>query len=127
MTNEQLARIASDPLVLHGQATVTGTRVTVSVVLDCLAAGMSEAEILAEYPFPNRRGNPGGCCLRRRTSPGRARSARPAGVKVNLDEKLPASLGEVLVTHDHPVDTVIGEDLVGHPDVDLTFGHGPLG
>jgi hypothetical protein len=27
-----------------------GTRVAVSVVLDCLAAGMSEAEILAEYP-----------------------------------------------------------------------------
>ncbi|MGH9011578.1 MAG: DUF433 domain-containing protein [Acidimicrobiia bacterium] len=50
MTNEQLALITSDPLVLHGQAMVAGTRVTVSVVLDCLAAGMSESEILAEYP-----------------------------------------------------------------------------
>lgn len=29
---------------------MAGTRVSVSVVLDCLAAGMSEAEILAEYP-----------------------------------------------------------------------------
>ena len=50
MTNEQLALITSDPLVLHGQATVARTRVPVSVVLDCLAAGMSESEILAEYP-----------------------------------------------------------------------------
>ena len=50
VTNDQLAMITSDPLVLHGQATVAGTRVPVSVVLDCLAAGMSEPEILAEYP-----------------------------------------------------------------------------
>jgi uncharacterized protein (DUF433 family) len=50
MTKEQLALITTDPLVLHGQARVAGTRVTVSVVLDCLAAGMSEAQILAEYP-----------------------------------------------------------------------------
>ena len=50
VTNEQLALITSDPLVLHGQARIAGTRVTVSVVLDCLAAGMSESEILSEYP-----------------------------------------------------------------------------
>jgi uncharacterized protein (DUF433 family) len=50
VTNERLALIASDPLVMHGQATVSGTRVTVSVVLDCLASGLNEAEILAEYP-----------------------------------------------------------------------------
>lgn len=50
VTNEQLELITSDPLVLHGQARIAGTRVPVSVVLDCLAAGMSEAEILAEYP-----------------------------------------------------------------------------
>jgi uncharacterized protein (DUF433 family) len=50
VTNDQLAMITSDPLVLHGQATVAGTRVPVSVVLDCLAAGMGESEIRAEYP-----------------------------------------------------------------------------
>ncbi len=50
VTNEQLELITSDPLVLHGQARVAGTRVPVSVVLDCLAAGMGEAEIVAEYP-----------------------------------------------------------------------------
>lgn len=50
MTREQLNLIASDPNVLHGQARVAGTRVPVSVVLDCLAVGMTEGEILAEYP-----------------------------------------------------------------------------
>jgi uncharacterized protein (DUF433 family) len=50
MTREQLDLIVTDPKVLHGQARIAGTRVPVSVVLDCLAAGMPEAEIVAEYP-----------------------------------------------------------------------------
>lgn len=50
MTNEQLALVVSDPDVLHGQVGIRGTRVPVSVVLDCLAAGMTEAEIVIEYP-----------------------------------------------------------------------------
>ncbi|HVW32188.1 MAG TPA: DUF433 domain-containing protein [Acidimicrobiia bacterium] len=50
MTREQLDLIVTDPAVLHGQARIAGTRVPVSVVLDCLAAGMTEAQILAEYP-----------------------------------------------------------------------------
>ena len=48
MTNEQLALVVSDPDVLHGQVGIRGTRVPVSVVLDCLAAGMTEAEIVNE-------------------------------------------------------------------------------
>ena len=43
-------RISVDPLVCHGQACLIGTRVTVSVVLDNLAAGVSRAEILNSYP-----------------------------------------------------------------------------
>lgn len=35
---------------MHGQAVIAGTRVPVSVVLDCLAAGMTADEIVAEYP-----------------------------------------------------------------------------
>jgi uncharacterized protein (DUF433 family) len=50
MTTEQLALIVTDPDVLHGQVHIKGTRIPVSVVLDCLAAGMTEAEILVEYP-----------------------------------------------------------------------------
>ena len=50
MTTEQLALIVTEPDVLHGQARIRGTRISVSLVLDCLAAGMTEAEILSEYP-----------------------------------------------------------------------------
>lgn len=50
MTVEQLALISTDPAVLHGQAVIARTRVPVSVVLDCLAAGMTVDQITAEYP-----------------------------------------------------------------------------
>jgi uncharacterized protein (DUF433 family) len=50
MTEEQRTLVVRDPQVCHGQATVRGTRVLVSIVLDALADGMTEAEILAEYP-----------------------------------------------------------------------------
>ncbi len=42
--------ITADPDVVHGQVRFSGTRIPVSVVLDCLASGMSEAQILREYP-----------------------------------------------------------------------------
>ncbi|MDQ3681417.1 MAG: DUF433 domain-containing protein, partial [Actinomycetota bacterium] len=44
MTTELLELIEVDPSVVHGQARLRGTRIPVSVVLDCLAAEMSEAE-----------------------------------------------------------------------------------
>jgi uncharacterized protein (DUF433 family) len=50
VTREQLELISADPQVMHSQAVVAGTRVPVSVVLDCLAAGMTTEEIVAEYP-----------------------------------------------------------------------------
>jgi uncharacterized protein (DUF433 family) len=50
VTTEQMQLISADPRVMHGQAVIAGTRVPVSVVLDCLAAGMSADEIIAEYP-----------------------------------------------------------------------------
>ncbi|HEX7678732.1 MAG TPA: DUF433 domain-containing protein [Thermoanaerobaculia bacterium] len=42
--------ITVDPNVCHGQACVASTRIPVSVVLDNLAAGVSESEILESYP-----------------------------------------------------------------------------
>ena len=42
--------ITVDPNVCHGQACVAATRIPVSVVLDNLAAGVPEAEILNSYP-----------------------------------------------------------------------------
>lgn len=45
-----LERISSDPNVCFGRPCVRGTRIWVSLILDSLAEGTSEAEILAEYP-----------------------------------------------------------------------------
>ncbi len=42
--------ISSDPRVTHGQAVNAGTRVPASVILDCLACGITAEEITAEYP-----------------------------------------------------------------------------
>lgn len=50
MTEEQRSLVVRDPQVCHGQATVRGTRILVSIILDALADGMTETEILAEYP-----------------------------------------------------------------------------
>jgi uncharacterized protein (DUF433 family) len=50
MTKEQIEMIAVDPEVVHGQARIRGTGIPVSVVLDCLAAGTTEKQILAQYP-----------------------------------------------------------------------------
>jgi uncharacterized protein (DUF433 family) len=43
-------KIAVDQDICHGQACIKGTRIPVSVILDCLAEGMTEGEILKEYP-----------------------------------------------------------------------------
>jgi uncharacterized protein (DUF433 family) len=42
--------VTVNPSVCHGRACIRGTRVTVSVVLDNLAAGTGRDEILASYP-----------------------------------------------------------------------------
>lgn len=43
-------RIVIDPAVRFGKPCVRGTRITVGDVLGYLAAGMSEDEILADFP-----------------------------------------------------------------------------
>lgn len=43
-------RITVDTLVCHGKVCIKGTRIMVSVILDNLAAGLTEAQILARYP-----------------------------------------------------------------------------
>jgi uncharacterized protein (DUF433 family) len=50
MTPEAADLITVNPAVLHGQAHLRGTRVPISVILDCIAAGMTDDEILVEYP-----------------------------------------------------------------------------
>jgi uncharacterized protein (DUF433 family) len=46
--------IATDPSICHGQACIKGARIPVSVVLDNLAAGLDEAEIVRSYPALTR-------------------------------------------------------------------------
>jgi uncharacterized protein (DUF433 family) len=43
-------RISTDPSVCHGKACIKGTRIMVSVILDNLAACVSNEEILKSYP-----------------------------------------------------------------------------
>ncbi len=45
-----LERITVDPEVRFGKPCVRGTRLTVGDVLGYLASGMTEAELLAEFP-----------------------------------------------------------------------------
>lgn len=47
----ELSRITLDPGQRSGQACIRGYRVTVWDVLDMLASGMTEDEILRDYPY----------------------------------------------------------------------------
>ena len=48
--NPLLERISIDPEVCGGKPCIRGTRIWVTLVLDLLADGMTEAELLEEYP-----------------------------------------------------------------------------
>jgi uncharacterized protein (DUF433 family) len=43
-------RISFDPKIMGGRACVRGMRITVSLVLSLLANGLTESEVLSEYP-----------------------------------------------------------------------------
>jgi uncharacterized protein (DUF433 family) len=43
-------RISVDPDICHGKDCIAGTRIMVTVILDNLADGVSEADILKSYP-----------------------------------------------------------------------------
>ena len=45
-----LDRITINPNVCFGKPCIRGTRIWVSLILDFLASGMTEAELLREYP-----------------------------------------------------------------------------
>lgn len=45
----RLDRISVDPAVVHGKPAVRGTRITVQVILELLAAGETFDEVLVEY------------------------------------------------------------------------------
>jgi uncharacterized protein (DUF433 family) len=114
VTTDQLEMISTDPRVMHGQAVIAGTRVPVSVILDCLAAGMTAEEITAEYPTVSvagvRAAAAYGAALARGTA-----SAAAVAVKFKLDENPPVSSAAILISAGHDVDTVIDEGLPTRP------------
>jgi uncharacterized protein (DUF433 family) len=51
MPDPLLARITTDPALFGGKPIIRGQRFAVEHLLGYLDAGMSEAELLAEFPF----------------------------------------------------------------------------
>lgn len=47
---EKMNRIITNPKILGGKPVIKGTRISVSLILDLLASGMSTEEIIKEYP-----------------------------------------------------------------------------
>ncbi len=47
-------RIVVDPKILAGKPVIRGTRLAVEFILELLAAGQSEGEVLANYPGLSR-------------------------------------------------------------------------
>ena len=48
--NSLLERISINPAICGGKPCVKGTRIWVSLILDFLASGMTEAQLRDEYP-----------------------------------------------------------------------------
>lgn len=48
--NDLLRRISIDPAVCFGKPCIRGTRIWVSLIVENLAEGVTEAELLAAYP-----------------------------------------------------------------------------
>lgn len=48
--------IVSDPEILSGKPIVKGTRISVALILQCLASGMTKEDILRGYPTLTREG-----------------------------------------------------------------------
>jgi uncharacterized protein (DUF433 family) len=50
MDNQLLNRITINPEICQGRPTVRNTRYSVDLILDLLSSGMSENEIIEDYP-----------------------------------------------------------------------------
>ena len=48
--------IISDPEILNGKPIVKGTRISVALILQCIASGMIKEDILKGYPTLTREG-----------------------------------------------------------------------
>ena len=48
--------IVCDPEILNGKPVIKGTRISVALILQCLASGMTREDILRAYPTVTREG-----------------------------------------------------------------------
>ena len=48
--------IVSDPEILNGKPIVKGTRISVALILQCIASGLTKEEILRGYPTLSQEG-----------------------------------------------------------------------
>ncbi len=48
---ETVTRITLDPAVMGGKPCIRGMRVTVGMIVEALAAGRSESDLLADFPY----------------------------------------------------------------------------
>ena len=60
----ELNRITFDPNIMGGRACIRGMRVTVSLVVNLVANGMTVEEIIEKLSLPGSRGYPTGAPLR---------------------------------------------------------------
>ena len=51
MKERLLNRIETNPKIMFGKPVIKGTRLTVEIILEKLAYGESEEDVLKEYPF----------------------------------------------------------------------------
>ena len=54
MDEKLLNRIKINPQVMFGKPVIKGTRLTIEIILEKLAYGESEENIIGEYPFLKR-------------------------------------------------------------------------
>ena len=50
LSEELIRRIVIDPAICHGKPCIRGLRYPVELLLELLSAGMTPAEMLADYP-----------------------------------------------------------------------------
>ena len=89
-----LDRITIEPGKRSGKPCIRGLRMTVSDVLDYLASGMSEEDLLRDFPGPDARRHPGLPRVRRGSRA--ATGCGPRTVKLLLDQNLSPRLCDCL-------------------------------
>jgi len=96
-------RIIVDPEILAGKPVVRGTRLAVEFILELLAAGQSEDEILANYPGADAREHPRLPVLRE-LSRARAQSLPDSRLmKLLADENFPRPTIQCLRSRGHNI------------------------